>query len=157
MLSYYAKEASRHNDSMSILLIDRHYSPPSLGTVSRRREGVVGSCAPVAPALSKPSSSSLTVRELCLPRRVLGRYKNDCVTIVTSNIRVPPLPRRYLRTEQALSGHRENETVLAHGILSRRNADDSGSGSPRFGEVRIEATYSKLPKKAKINNDMERP
>ena len=46
---------------------------------------------------------------------------------------------------------------MTHGILSRRKADDSGSGVPNFGEVRIDATYRKLPMKAKTNNDIDSP
>ena len=73
------------------------HSPTSFADVGMRLlEGVVGSSAPVAPALRRPCSSSSAVRDNRRPRIGFGRYKNDCVTMVTSNINVPPLPSKYL-------------------------------------------------------------
>jgi hypothetical protein len=57
-----------------------------------------------------------------------------------SNMRVPPLPRRYLESLSQLQIHSfELPKSRTYGMLSLMNTDASGGGSSRRGEERIDA------------------
>jgi hypothetical protein len=62
----------------------------------------------------------------------------DWVTMVTSNIRVPPLPRRYL--QETVRGRSAVEPKRTYGMLSVRYLDDSVTGPRIFGEESIDRT-----------------
>jgi hypothetical protein len=66
---------------------------------------------------------------------------NDCETMVTSNIRVPALPRIYLiQTKVHLLFEWKGKRMVAYGMDSLINAVDSGGGSDIFGDDSIDAT-----------------
>ena len=62
--------------------------------------------------------------------------------MVMSNMRVPPLPRRYLiRNIISLAYYLfDNREQITYGILSLINREDCGGGEKFSGDVRIDAT-----------------